>query len=1072
MVVSLDNAQELLSSYQLDAAETMFLKLYQRCAEKPENHSATSIQALSALAEICICRSRLCRDNPLEWQWLYMHAIALNELLVDVCNIQLETVRDNQDESWYLEQRNSAKLKIRPLEETLNRTLYDWLKQESLRANCYSSRSLSTTPSSSLFPSSQPMFPTKMLPSSSLQNLASYQQEQTTEDIIKGLEVVTKFQAYCHDRLRTGNFNELRDKILMETNGDPQEDTIRESIEWNMDEIQDVGDVNALSDVSSPVKEFSLAYELGASDVDSTGWDFFLEDRRNCVFHTIIQLSPETQNELAFDDERADSYNDIIMDTQVDNDAISHSKSTVEDKPDKEMFSPLSERNINIVLAKSLCHLAESISKEGQNKTAEFLYQQVLHTLDEVYDNSMQTMQFHAETMKRLGMIKCQLGKFAAGIKLLEKALKLLKEIYTEEENIELAFALFELANGYLAEKINEEAIFDDIIATVAEFFEKESNDEDEDTAPSGMPLSSSQLNLALPESCDPPKDDDNQHEESMEKLQQAMFCYKDVIMVLDQITNKSPKHNNLYAKTLMKQGDCNFMLKEYSEALDLFEKAQKMYMKSSGSTPMIEIAHVYSMLGVANFMLHMYPKAVSVYMLGYTMIKHAYGVERHQFIIAMVLSLLGITYYKMKNYPKCISVCYQAYDTYAELYHTTIPKLPTQRFWLVCQTLYVMGVSYNILGMHDKGITYLGTGRAMMMSAKYVNRRQFLRILQVLGDCYFAQYDYKTALTFYNEALERGIADEDKKEFEIVKETDKGLENQILSRSADAHLSMNQYQHAFGYLEEVHDIQDNLQGDIKEDLISTLHQLGQMHSKTGDVDKAIESYMDSIEIYKEIHGQLGPDMCATLGNLAAMCYVKACICENIDEELQMILNAEKHFQDALGLEMNHTVCVKYANFLYSQGNYEDAVMYLDDALPGPREEMVFSGVEMVTLPEVLQEELNDHEEVVIPAACLASYLLYLSHIAQCQYRSAERCLLDLLSDAIFTDEPIRHSVTGYALMEFQLFEEAAISFAKVVLLEETNNLALDNYCICLIMWVQWTLQKAIFNMLTYYNVI
>ena len=31
------------------------------------------------------------------------------------------------------------------------------------------------------------------------------------------------------------------------------------------------------------------------------------------------------------------------------------------------------------------------------------------------------------------------------------------------------------------------------------------------------------------------------------------------------------------------------------------------------------------------------------------------------------------------------------------------------------------------------------------------------MRILQILGDCYFAQYDYKTALTYYNEALDIG---------------------------------------------------------------------------------------------------------------------------------------------------------------------------------------------------------------------------------------------------------------------------------------------------------------------------
>ena len=43
--------------------------------------------------------------------------------------------------------------------------------------------------------------------------------------------------------------------------------------------------------------------------------------------------------------------------------------------------------------------------------------------------------------------------------------------------------------------------------------------------------------------------------------------------------------------------------------------------------------------------------------------------------------------------------------------------------------------------------------------------------------------------------------------------------------------------------------------------------------------------------------------------------------------------------QAALKEELNASVCVKYANFLYSQANYEDAVMYLEDSLKSQGEE-------------------------------------------------------------------------------------------------------------------------------------
>lgn len=70
------------------------------------------------------------------------------------------------------------------------------------------------------------------------------------------------------------------------------------------------------------------------------------------------------------------------------------------------------------------------------------------------------------------------------------------------------------------------------------------------------------------------------------------------------------------------------------------------------------------------------------------------------------------------------------------------------------------------------------------------------------------------------------------------------------------------------------------------------------MHTMAGDVDKAIESYRESLDVFREMHnGQLGPEMCETLGSLATMCYVKACVCENIDQELEMILAAEQYFQ-------------------------------------------------------------------------------------------------------------------------------------------------------------------------------
>ena len=108
------------------------------------------------------------------------------------------------------------------------------------------------------------------------------------------------------------------------------------------------------------------------------------------------------------------------------------------------------------------------------------------------------------------------------------------------------------------------------------------------------------------------------------------------------------------------------------------------------------------------------------------------------------------------------------------------------------------------------------------------------MRILQILGDCYFAQYDYKTALTYYNEALDIGDKlSTSQSESEMSRsgsgesggamissseDLDMALHNQLLSRSADAHISMKQYQSAVHYLEQARDMQDVMEEDIKGD--------------------------------------------------------------------------------------------------------------------------------------------------------------------------------------------------------------------------------------------------------------
>lgn len=105
-----------------------------------------------------------------------------------------------------------------------------------------------------------------------------------------------------------------------------------------------------------------------------------------------------------------------------------------------------------------------------------------------------------------------------------------------------------------------------------------------------------------------------------------------------------------------------------------------------------------------------------------------------------------------------------------------------------------------------------------------------------------------------------------------------------------------------------------------------------------------------------------------------------------------------------------------------------------------------------------------------MPSTVLARYILILSHKALGQWRQAERCLTDLLYEVHATESPFLYSVLGYALMELQLFREAALNFALAIWLDPMYHLALDNFCYCLGAIVITAMQKAFLNVFIFHR--
>ncbi|XP_076105155.1 uncharacterized protein LOC143073469 isoform X1 [Mytilus galloprovincialis] len=1056
---SYDIAVKMLSSSQIDEAEKQFLFLYQQMQEKSEDTTQILVQTLNGLADVCTRRSRMCRSNPMEWQWLCMHAIALLQYTMEICDSELETEMENDTIEWYTEQKQALEQKCKPLEDSLNRALYNCMKHEARKYldpfRSFSVPNTPGTPSRSMFPlSTGNKF--NLYSTMHSQIISKTNENQSADDSHTGLSWLSKFHEYCNDRLQTKNIGTIFNRLFLKKqvqskhdNDDAESAVSGGSLDWDHSDLdrEICNDVPVEEEKESPVKEHSLGFELAASDINNEGWDFFLGDRKNCTFESVVQVASNPHHI------NGPSKNDIID--------IQRRESIKE----KEVVSPLHDHSIKLTLTKCYAKLADKLMTEEDYANAEVIYEQVLEIVDEIQDGTAGMLRFYARLLKNCGTAKSKQGKMSQGLKLLNKALETYRDLQDDEANFEIALALLELGNGYVTGRDKDNAVFSYAIGAICEFFEKDGSDDITSST------SSSKSEFSSPEKI-----------EEEQNIDDAIQCYKEALHLLrNHESQREDKQSDLVARSTRRLADCYFMQKEYDKALECYEKSLSMLRNtpSVGRDLVLENAHVLCMLGVSSFMLLMFPRAASTFELALHMVKYAFSLKS-TFFHGLLLALMGITFYKMRNYHRCVSMCYQAFEIFCALHGDKLPELPKHKFWLVCQVLYVMGNSYNNLNLHQKAIKYLSVARSVLMASRHRDRRQFMRVLQILGDCYFAQYDYKSALQFYNEALEYGDCESQisfNEVFDANANSDEmSMHNQLVSKSAEAHISMQQYQNAVHYLEQAHDMQETMGDDIKGDLAATLHSLGQMYCGAGDVDKAIDSYNESLEVYREIHnGNLGPEVVSTLGDLAAMCYVKACLCDDVDSELEMIVATEKYFQEALALGKNPVITIRYANFLFSQNNYVDAVKYLKSVLEiediETAPDLVYGGLEKVTLPDVLQDEVDCQEEVVLPPSSLARYLLILSHKNLGHTKLAEDNLIDLLMETLDYDIPILYSVLGYSMMEMGVIEEAIWCFGTAVSLENDYRLAIDNFCTCVCIWVLQTLERAVGVICTYYGI-
>ena len=833
----LDRAKKNLEYLDLVEAERLYLKTYGHLQDKPESNDHTLIDIHFGLAEVCTRKSRTSRQSPLEWLWLCIHATTLLQEAIEMCATEMDNEKDNKRREFYKGQKEWAENRSHGLRDIIARTIHTWLKQnwEVVDPNSANRQ----TPSSpyrfsvsnllGIVPRQyQSQYLTQAL------SLESLHEAPMSQLVNSGTaNWFKRILFYCHRRLSSCEVKQIMDETLNYqvkdsdiSSSDDQLESLESLVTSDAGNYSDV-DVDDKANVDSPVKEHSLAFEIAAGKIDASGWSFFLEDRKTYEVEGITQLVSQTPKHLSDESEESEQPDESEQQQRPEDPEPEHAAVVVEEV--KVLTSPLQERPIKLTIAKVFHKVVSRLLEENEFQKAELLTEEVLEIVDSIQDDSVRMLRFSAQLMQNIGLLCLRQGDMCKGMINLENALGIFRDLQDHEAHREVSLVLIDIGNAYVYEVLSEDALYNEIINAVREFFEREASDDTE----SGE---SSPENMRSQEMPTPAKD--------VTVINEAIRCYREALSVLE---NNDEKQTHLVAKALMKLGDCHFVLKEYPEALDCFERAMGYFRSSMihGKESLAHNAHVLCMLGVSTFMLHVYPRSAHVFELALMMVRQmqrSHRMDHDSFLRALLHSLLGISYYKMKTYHKCVSMCYQAFEIFWNLYEESMPNLAKEKFWLICQNLYILGNSYNILNLQNKAIKYLNIGRELMKMSKVREKRQFMRILQILGDCYFAQYDYKTALVYYNEALDFGDHAADDLAHAIEQQTisdieanialnqaseDMALHNQLLSRSADAHISMKQYQNAVHYLEQARDIQDVLEDDIKGDLVSTLYTLG-----------------------------------------------------------------------------------------------------------------------------------------------------------------------------------------------------------------------------------------------------
>ena len=1075
------------------------------------------LSALQGLAEIYVKRSRRARNNDLEWHRMHVHAITAKRRAIECCNEALSFSYDTQKLEWFKEKKSKVLSQLKTLEENMVKSLrrkvlkdqeevkkrgpiyyptnddsidITWLEslQEYYQEQCksyfvsrYESRDdLSTVADEEEEPEiTEPPPEPKPINfdkvQGAIQRIVRKIAKMGTLKIHKDMTPDQKLNLISPLSGDLDIFKQfskaLNGEELSDSSSSDNEQQLSQIIEDIEPEIKDTLDIIESSNLSNTenTRESSPGEPVPDLPNDNEMPKTFKYGQRPSIpfmltplsFHTIESYAPYlegTQNSYTEDGSpfRYGVYRVWRTSSQKYEDSDSvlseyapYTLQTYEEvspltkfigftfetdmeqsvTEERERF-PISASSMNLSLALTLCKMGDLLKKEDRLCEAGTLYKYALGILQDGPADKEKLLKPMGHILKQIGLLKCTMGDFVGGSHLMEECIRLYERCDPDGCGLLVANAWFELGTAYIGESWKENSLFDHIMRTVQEALQVEFKSDGVMDVADDMSDS----------------DESSEGESYSISTQEAIVCFTNALEILRQLTPGGDEYNKLLVDVLTRLADCNIMVGNYDLATGYYEEAVNLFKNIVGSATLHNNAHVLAMLGTANFLLTNYAKAISMYECAHLLQQHLYELEDTNFGSAFTLTMVGISYHCLGHYHKCIAWCIKAFECYSHLYKEDILNIESLQRWFVTETLYTLGFSYGTLNFHEKALYYLKLSRNLLYSAITSDTKQCVRILKAIGDQYVAIEDNDSALQFYNEAL-------DKITLMGLESGTTALQNQLLNRMAGVHVSTKQYSTAAQYLEQALDYQKNMETSIKDDMVEIQRQLSITYVMSGDIDRAIECCQERLDSFREMLGLQSIGIAESLARLGTLYHVKACLQDDNDEMLELLGRAETQYEEATKHEPHSAVCVQYANYLYQQAQYADALLVmlhmvhshrLSDVIP-----LCYSGVEQAVLPENLQPELDDLDQVHLDTKIYAQFLALLCYKQLHLVADAWDCLVDLVTSVTPTNTALNHSILGYAMLEMGQYWDAAKSFYVAGSLQHDDSLPGINCWIC-----------------------